>query len=179
MSKVGILQAKISSVRRTGKDEVGCGELARIFQLTEQRISQLVKEGMPRTARGSYSLRECTIFYVSYLRARLDENRNETIVAEKIRLTRAKATKAEVEARKIGGSVLDLERARNEIMILAREIKEELLSVPGRMAPVLENLPAGQIKTLLGDEITDALNRVAERIEEHVVANCGSDAANQ
>ena len=46
--------------------------LAQFLNLTEQRVQQLVKEGMPRAARGQYDAIKCTSWYVRYLQAAIE-----------------------------------------------------------------------------------------------------------
>ena len=146
---------------------VSAGELAEYLGISARRVQQLAKEGMPRIGRGEYPLREAVRYYVEYLHRLLDENQNETIITEKIRLTRAKAKKAELEAEKAGGAVLDVEKVRHEVMVLAVALKEAFLSLPGRLAPALSGLETGEVKQKITEEITDTLNKVAEKLENY------------
>jgi phage terminase Nu1 subunit (DNA packaging protein) len=162
---IGLLQAKFST--RFDNNEVGCGELAQICGLTEQRIIQLTREGMPKNGRGSYPLRECCAYYIRFQRKMLEENKSETIVAEKLRFMRARATCAEVDAKIAGGAVLDVEKARQEIMALTIGIKDALLGIPGRIAHELTGQDAGQIKLKLTEVITTALTKAADKLENY------------
>ncbi len=166
MARVSMIQAQYFQPGVFNKN-VGCSELAQILRVTEQRVIQLTKEGLPRSGHGSYPLKECVGFYIDKLKKRLDENQNDTIIIEKIRLTRAKAKKAEIDAEKAGGNVLNKEQAKQNIMVLALEIKEEFLALPGREAPFLEEKSAGEIKTALTIAVTAALNRVSVKIRDH------------
>jgi len=148
-------------------DIVTTQELAQLLCLTPRRIQQLAKEGMPKSGRASYPLKECVRFYVSYLQSLAEEYSSESITAEKLRLTRAQARRAEVEAAKAEGAALEAEQVRHESMILAGEIKEAFLALDGRLAPKLVGKSAGEIKLIIGDAVAEALNEVAERIEKH------------
>jgi hypothetical protein len=44
-------------------------QLTRFLNLSERRIGQLVKEGMPKEGRGQYDPIKCAGWYVRYLQA--------------------------------------------------------------------------------------------------------------
>lgn len=138
-------------------------ELAALFQLTPMRIQQLVYEGLPKKADGQYPLRECVSWYVKYLHARLDENQNQTIVAEKLKLYRAKAERAEIETKQLAGSSLDAEKVKQDLIKIFSEIKEEILSLSG-CAMELENRPSAFIKNFLNKRLSECLNRIAMKV---------------
>lgn len=165
MTNLSLLQAKLDSCRKLDAAEVGPEELASMFRLTVQRIMQLCKEGLPRTARGSYPLRESVTFYVEYLRARIQENQSETIIAERLRLVRAKASKAEIEAEKYRDRVLSIDEARGQVMTICQELKENLLGVSGRVAHSLVGLSESEIYGILNREMKNGITDAASRLE--------------
>lgn len=165
MTNRSLLQAKLDSCNHLDVSEVGPEELASMFRLTVQRIIQLTKEGLPRTARGSYPLRESVVFYVEYLRARIQENQSETIIAERLRLVRAKASKAEIEAEKYRDRVLSIDEARSQVMAICQELKENLLGVPGRVAHSLVGLGESEIYAILDREIKNGIANAASKLE--------------
>ncbi|HEY6184421.1 MAG TPA: hypothetical protein VIW67_19405, partial [Terriglobales bacterium] len=52
---------------------VSVSRVAQALNLSEQRVQQLVKEGMPREARGQYDPIKCMYFYIRYLQAALEK----------------------------------------------------------------------------------------------------------
>jgi hypothetical protein len=46
---------------------VNAEKIARVLNLTESRVHQLVKEGLPKEARGQYDPIKCMVWYVRYL----------------------------------------------------------------------------------------------------------------
>ena len=46
-------------------------QVAKYFGLTLARVTQLVKEGMPRKGKGQYDLGECAAWYIRFLQAKL------------------------------------------------------------------------------------------------------------
>jgi phage terminase Nu1 subunit (DNA packaging protein) len=45
-------------------------KVAQALNLEVRRVQQLVKEGIPREARGQYDAVKCMLFYIRYLRDR-------------------------------------------------------------------------------------------------------------
>lgn len=173
--------AKVAqAARQQGQQKklVSAYELSQWLGITERRIQQLAKEGLPRVGRGDYPLREAVTFYIDYLQRILDENNNNTILAEKIRMMRAKATKAEIDAEKAGGSVLNAQKVGQEAMVMSNTIKDEILSLPGKLAPTLAGMDAGQVKAKLAEALESALNRVADRIDQYASQIGGGSTAN-
>lgn len=171
--------AKVAqSARQQGQQKiVSSYELSQWLGITERRIQQLAKEGLPRVGRGDYKLRESVVFYIGYLQRLLEENNNNTILAEKIRMMRAKATKAEIDAEKAGGSVLNAQKVGQEAMVLASVIKDEILSLPGKLAHTLVGMDAGQVKAKLTEALESSLNQVADRIDKYASEISGSSTA--
>lgn len=153
-------------INQTSKEKIFCSakELAQLFNLSQMRIIQLRQEGMPGM-NGEYPLKECISWYVRKLQEKLDENQNQTIVSEKVKLIKAKALKAEIEVKKLEGSILDQEDVKQDMMRILSGIKENFLSFPGKFAYELEDKKAIYIKNFLMKKILEELNNIAERLE--------------
>ena len=139
----------------------GSQEIAGLLDITPQRVQQLTKEGLPRKSRGEYPVKSCVKWYVNYLRNKAD---TDTITANKLRLVKAKAEKAELENQKIKSDLVSKEEIRKEAMMIAAIVKESLQSIPGRLSPLLENKRTGEIKKELQFEVIQTLNLLAERL---------------
>lgn len=140
-------------------------EIAALFSVTPPRIGQLSKEGMPREI-GGYPLKECVFWYVKYLHNLLDENQNETVVAEKIRFMKAKTKKAEIEAKQLEGSMIEQGKMEQELQKILLSIKEDFFAVPGQCAPFLDGRPAAYIKIYLEKKMAEIFNTLGEKLSQ-------------
>lgn len=141
------------------------GELAKLLDLTPQRVRQLVNEGvLPKASRGSYAMRACVNAYINFLR-------DKTVTAsgsqhdyrtEKARLTKAQAEIAEIElAQKRGelASISDFEKATEAVM---RTIRTNMMNIPQRaVTRLLGETDETTFKDVLQDEIRQALETTA------------------
>lgn len=164
MARVSLISA---GLRGRGQDSriFTASEAAEILGLTNQRLTQLVKEGMPRTGHGQYTI-ESIKWYISYQRKQLEEKQSETIVAERLRLTRAKADKAEVEARRAEDKALDVDEVRGSLMQVLRLLKDNLLVVPQKVSQE----HAGEMRSY----IIEALNDTADQLENIASGGVGA-----
>lgn len=156
-------------------ENISTSELAEIFYLTTRRIQQLSQEGMPKISDGVYPFKECVRWYIRHLQSRLDENNSDTILQEKIRLYRAKAEKAEIEARRMNKYSIAIEEVTKDLATISAEIKDAFQNIPGYCAPRLEDKPAGFIKNFLTRKILDTLNFVSEKLDEYSAKIGGID----
>lgn len=68
-------------------DECSAADLGGLLGITEQRVGQLVKDGLPKSGRGLFPVRACVQWYVGYWRDRAlgrkgDEHRTRKAAAE-------------------------------------------------------------------------------------------------
>jgi len=118
--------------------------VARLLNLSEQRIHQLVKEGMPREARGQYDAVKCMLFYIRYLQAALERKSVPTAAGgyagereERVRLLRADADLREMELAKERGlhvAISDFEATLTELVLTT---KARIMVIPPRLAAEL------------------------------------------
>lgn len=154
------------SLNQSGKGKTVCTakELAVLFNLTVMRINQLSQEGMPRNGN-DYILSDCVSWYVRKLQERLNENQNQTIVAEKLKMYRAKAEKMEIEVDQLRGKSISSDVLKQDMMKIFFEIKESFLSFAGRFSFELEDKKAGYIKNFLNKKVLEELNNIANKLE--------------
>jgi phage terminase Nu1 subunit (DNA packaging protein) len=88
-------------------------QLTRFLNLSERRICQLVKEGMPKEARGQYDPIKCAARYIRYLQNALEKKAVPTLDGgfagereERVRLIRADADLKEIELAKERGQLI-------------------------------------------------------------------------
>lgn len=120
--------------------------LANLFGLTERRIEQLVKEGMPKERRGKYDLLKCVRWYVRFLQTALEKKAipmGDGYVGERderIRLIRSNADLNEIELAKQRGQLVAIQDVEKAMTDLVLTTKARILAVAPRVAPDLVGL---------------------------------------
>jgi phage terminase Nu1 subunit (DNA packaging protein) len=123
---------------------VDVGKVANALNLTEQRVQQLVKEGMPREARGQYDPVKCLLWYVRYLQNALEKKSVPTLDGgylgereERVRLLRSQADLSEIELSKQRGQLVAIQDVEHAMTDLILTTKARLMAIPSRLAPDL------------------------------------------
>lgn len=118
--------------------------LSYFLNLTEQRIGQLVKEGLPKEARGQYDPIKCAHFYIRYLQQALEKKAVPTLEGgyagereERVRLLRADADLREMELAKERGLLVAIQDVEKEMTDLVLTTKARVMAVAPRLAPDL------------------------------------------
>jgi phage terminase Nu1 subunit (DNA packaging protein) len=119
-------------------------KIAIALNLDERRVQQLVKEGLPRAARGQYDPVKCMLFYIRYLQAALERKSVPTADGgyagereERIRLLRADADLREIELAKERGQLVALPDIEAALTDLVLTTKARIMAIPPRLAPEL------------------------------------------
>lgn len=142
---------------------------------SKETISAFVKEGMPKSGRGTYPVLRCLRWYVNRLRSSVQHRARETEDGEIVRLDEAerrlKLARAESEE-------MTLAERRKELMPvhlyeemlthLIQVTKQRFLNMPARLAAKLEGCTTAEIKALLSGSIRDALSELARKESENV-----------
>ena len=141
-------------------------DICKILDLTPQRVSQLVNEGIiPRHSRGRYELVKVVRAYIKYLRERAlrADIKGDDYAAHRARLTKARADMAEMEREQIQEQLVpagDIERAWVDV---TQNMRQKLLAFPQRVAPeVYAAEKLVEVKNILKDNIYDALKEIAK-----------------
>jgi phage terminase Nu1 subunit (DNA packaging protein) len=120
------------------------GRVAQALNLTEQRVQQLVKEGMPKEARGQYDPVKCMLWYIRYLQAALEKKSvpvGDGAYAgereERVRLLRADADLREIELAKERSQLVAIPDIEQMLTDLVLTTKARMMSIPPRLAPEL------------------------------------------
>lgn len=121
--------------------------LAALLGISRTRTSTLARDGViSRIARGRYDTRAAVRAYCENLRfhaaraGRPSEASGDELKAEKLRLTRAQAEKAEAAAALARGDLVKAEEVRREWEGVLRDLRAALLAVPSRVGAVLPHL---------------------------------------
>lgn len=153
--------------------------------LSEMRITQLVRDGMPKEARGQYDPVRCMYWYIGSLRTvvsrRETQNTDGTssnLTTERKRLITAQAERTELELAKTRGELItttECERLLSEIVL---ETRARLLAVPARAARQLvgeKSMVMAQAK--VEKEIRVALDEMAKHAAVAPTAQAKPEAA--
>jgi phage terminase Nu1 subunit (DNA packaging protein) len=119
-------------------------KVASALNLDERRVQQLVKEGMPREARGQYDPVKCMLWYIRYLQQALEKKAVPTLDGgfvgereERVRLLRADADLREMELAKERGLLVALPDIESKLTDLVLTTKARIMAMPPRLAPEL------------------------------------------
>jgi len=120
------------------------GQIAKALNLTEQRVQQLVKEGMPKEARGRYDSVKCMLWYIRYLQDALEkkavpmeDGKFVGARSERVRLLRANADLREMELAKERSQFVAIADVEKEMTNLVLVTKARVLAVAPRVSPEL------------------------------------------
>ena len=102
--------------------------LATLLNLGERRIYQLVKEGVLKKDGVSFNLVQSTHQYIDFLRSSTTvfEDLDEELKNEQIRLTKARADKAEIDFQLADNSTVLVEDVEKDIGNMVIEIRTRL-----------------------------------------------------
>lgn len=148
-------------------------QLAQEFGCTARHIGNFTKEGMPKAGHGKYDLEVCKTWYIHYLKAKLarrviDEDDGEGLSndRESARYKRAQADKIEYELAELRGLLIPLQSVRDVTGKIISEARQQLLQLPGRIAPQLEGETGVHIKIKLTDAVHAALKGLSQGPDE-------------
>jgi phage terminase Nu1 subunit (DNA packaging protein) len=123
---------------------VNAEKVAQALNLTESRVHQLVKEGMPKEARGQFDPVKCMLWYIRYLQAALEKKSVRMADGgyigereERVRLLRADADLREMTLAKERGQLVAIQDVEKEMTDLVLTTKARILAIPPRLAPEL------------------------------------------
>jgi phage terminase Nu1 subunit (DNA packaging protein) len=150
---------------------VDVGKVAQALNLEVRRIQQLVKEGMPREARGQYDPVKCMLWYIRYLQAKLERNFVDNggggeslgLNDQRVRLMRADADLKEMELSLKKEQTVYLVDVRAALVDLVLMTKARLLAIPPRLAvEVMGETSRVMIQAKIEKAIKDSLNQLAD-----------------
>ena len=125
---------------------VSAEKVAQFLNLTEQRVHQLVREGLPKEGRGQFDPVKCMLFYIRYLQKVLEKKSVPTRDGgylgereERVRLLRADADLREMELASQRGQLVAIQDVEKEMTELVLTTKARIMAIPPRLAPELVN----------------------------------------
>lgn len=137
--------------------------LAKLFNLTEQRIYQLAREGIIPRQGGKFELVSAVQGYIKFLQD-LAGGRIERrdVHSERSRLTRAQAERTELEVAALQRSLLPFDEVVGAWEQLVAAFRARCLALPSKLAPRLAVIhERKKIQDALTAEIREALQELA------------------
>ncbi len=138
-------------------------DIARCCNCDIRRIQQLTKEGvLPKIRHGKYDLVATCNAFVRYItRDTKSESKSET--QERLRLLSAQADRAELEAAEKKGELVTADGVAEAWLRVGADLRQKILSVPTRSAPVCEGKNVAEIQVIISDNINDALGEFSKQ----------------
>lgn len=119
-------------------------KVAQALNLTEQRVHQLVKAGLPKEGRGQFDPVKCMLWYIRYLQSALEKKAVPTLDGgfvgereERVRLLRSQADLSEIELSKQRGQLVAIQDVEKSMTDLVLTTKARIMAVAPRLAPDL------------------------------------------
>jgi len=142
------------------KNPVRLEEVAdRLFLMSPRRYRQLVKErGFPPVVRGMIDFLPAVQAVIRYYHDLAASPGSLSLMEERARLTKLLADKRQIEIQEKLGKLVDADVAREKWAQVLQSIRNKLLQIPGRLAPVV-----------LGCETPEEVKQITERIIAEVM----------
>jgi phage terminase Nu1 subunit (DNA packaging protein) len=157
--------------RKSGPDEQGrvrSSVVARLLGVTQQHVTLLAREGMPRDGEW-FDPAVCVQWYIRYRASSVDKDPDDQSV-EKEHVSRARKLAAEASI-----AELNLEERRGKLIPL--DVHEERVEdFAARVFAALTGQLAPQLRIEFPEMETLALQGVAERLGDVLIAACRSTA---
>lgn len=143
-------------------DLVNAADLAEWLGLTANRVSALAREGvLPRNPDKLFPLKAAVRAYADHARAGAQGRRVDSeLAAEKLRLARATAEKAESANARVRGELIAAADVEREWAGVLRGVRAAMLALPSRVGQRLGHLTPHDIAAL-DREVRDALEELA------------------
>jgi phage terminase Nu1 subunit (DNA packaging protein) len=146
-------------------------QVAHLLMLTPRQVNNLVKEGMPKVARGEYDVVAVVHWYIRKMKAQVDAARrgDETEVQARARLVKATADLREMDLAKQREEVIGLLDVRANLEEVLVATRAKIIGLPRRAAPQLvgRDSPA-EIQKFLEELVYEALDELANLPERSV-----------
>lgn len=140
--------------------------LARILDLSDRRIPQLVAEGIiPKTDRGRYPLIPCVQGYIRYLRAGSKGQNlgSEALAVNHAKLTSARAEIEELKRAKMAGEMVPRDQIARAWSEVCMTVRSHLLGIPARLAARIGMAKnAVEVQQILRRDIEESLSELAK-----------------
>ena len=141
--------------------------LAKALGLSRQRVSQLLQEGVLATdEKNQILVIKSVINYVKYKgqssAEEVSSSDDAVFEVEKAKNERAKRKIAELKLAKMNGEVYSADTVEQVMTEMLVNLRTQLLGLPTKLAPQLQNITKEEAYNLLTQEIEDKLSELSE-----------------
>lgn len=136
--------------------------------LQKRRVYQLVEEGVLEKDGAKFNLVQSVGNYLAYVRSLTPqyEDAAEELQQQQIRLTKARADKAQVEADLALSKVAEIDDMASAWESIVIEVRSRLLNIPHRASMLLVGINCEKkIKEILKEEVRSALISLVEELK--------------
>ena len=143
---------------------VNAAVLGQIIGISRASIANLATDGvLPRANRGEFNLAACVQAYIQHKRVTAGGDDVANLTVERSRLARAKADKAERDARVEAGDLIPASDIDAAWIATAGNIRTRILAVPKKIAPrVIVCKTATEAEQMMQKELHAALTALAK-----------------
>lgn len=114
-------------------------QVAKYFGVTVARVTQLVREGMPRQGKGKYDLGECAAWYIRWLQAKLKGRpggeEGAKLAESKERLVSIQAEREAMELEKLKGTMISVADAQKMWTDVLATVRARVNTIPAQSTP--------------------------------------------
>jgi len=138
------------------------------LDLSVTRFNDLVRRGvLPREGRAKFDIDAIRLAYIRHIRdvagGRKSDSDAPELTAERARLTRAQASKAEMELAALEGILVPAEDVEKVWGSLTSSFRSRMISLPGKFAHQCAAMTnAAEVEALLRESIYEALNEISQ-----------------
>ena len=137
--------------------------LAELFNLTDRRIQQLVKDKiLEKSGREKYKFLHAVKAYIRFLQERGYEKTGPiNSHSEKARLIKAQADKAEIEVAVMRGEMVPIETVCDEVDKMLKAFRERALNLPTKVSPTVFNQKSVDgVRKIISNEVDEVLSEL-------------------
>jgi len=144
-------------------------ELGDLLGIDSRTVRRLAVEGhLVKSSRGRYLLGGSIRGFVSYRRgiSVTEDASGSEYGVERVRLARARATKQELDNRRMTDELIPRGEVETMLVMLAGGVSQRLQSVPAAAAPVAHASGSiAEVEEVMRSHINEALNELADAAE--------------
>mgnify|MGYP003593581577 FL=1 len=138
-------------------------EMARALGISQQRVSQMLKEDiMVRDKSGSVLVIESLKNYYKLRSSELGDGEEIDLNVEKAKHEKTKREIAELKLAMMEGKAYDARTVELVLTEMLSNLRTQLLGMPSKLAPQLERKKKEKIYELMTKEIEEKLNELSE-----------------
>ena len=133
-----------------------------VFSFTPDYYRMLARQGIvPPSNRGLINFAKASKALIEHYRSTGKINAGESLVQQKIRKLALEAEEKELKLKKLRGELIEVEKVSDLWAKIALNIRNKLLALPTRVAPLVSMREAVEIKRILEEIILEVLEELS------------------